>query len=278
MCLPATLDHKAMRFLFLPEGEDPDSFVRAKGKDAFEALVEGAEPLSAYLLAQLQARVDTDTIEGRSRLVHEAKPLLKSIAAPALQLQLLKQVAEIAGMTQSEVEQLCEMRRSQPASDSWQRPAPPKVTRAAVKSFELRLLECVLVKPGLASELSGEVIHAVNLEAQALLALGEYVRANPDASSEVMLIDHFRGSQFETILKQVRSELMVLGLTPEQAEGEFRDALPRLERARIHDQLNELQRKVKASALSPADIELMNGLTKRLAALDQRPGGKRTVV
>jgi len=277
--LPATLDHKAIRFLFLPEGEDPDTYVRAKGKEAFEELVGHAEPLSAYLLAQLRARVDTNTMEGRSRLVHEAKPLLKNVAAPALQLQLLKQVAEIAGMTQQEVETLCELRRSQPApGPSWQRPAPAKVARAAVKSFELRLLECVLVKPALAAELSGDIIQAGNLEAQALLALGAYARDNPELDSEVMLIDHFRGSPFETLLKQVRSELMVLGLTPEQAEGEFRDALPRLERQRIHEQLNDLQRKNKAGALSPADIALMNALTKRLAALDQRPGANRSVV
>ena len=276
--LPATLDHKAIHFLFLPEGEDPDSYVREKGKETFEALVGGAEPLSAYLLSQLRARVDTNTMEGRSRLVHEAKPLLKSIAAPALQLQLLKQIAEITGMTQGEVETLCELRRSQATSGSWQRPAPPKVARAAVKSFERRVLECVLVKPALAAEISSDVMQGENLEAQALLALGEYVRDNSDASSEVMLIDHFRGSPFETLLKQVRSELMVLGLTPEQAEGEFRDALPRLERARIHETLNELQRKNKAGALSPADIDLMNALTKRLAALDQRPGANRTVV
>jgi DNA primase len=276
--LPATLDHKAIHFLFLPEGEDPDTYVRARGKEAFEDLVGHAEPLSAYLLAQLRARVDINTMEGRSRLVHEAKPLLKNVAAPALQLQLLKQVADIAGMTQQEVERLCELRRSQPAAGPWQRPAPPKVERAAVKSFELRLLECVLVKPALASELSSDVIRAENPEAKALLALGEYVRGNPDLDSEVMLIDHFRGSPFETLLKQVRSELMVLGLTPEQAEGEFRDALPRLERQRIHEQLNDLQRKNKAGALSPADIELMNTLTKRLGALDQRPGGNRSVV
>jgi DNA primase len=276
--LPATLDHKAIRFLFLPEGEDPDTYVRAQGKEAFEDLVGRAEPLSSYLLAQLRARVDTNTMEGRSRLVHEAKPLLKSVAAPALQLQLLKQVADIAGMTQQEVERLCELRRSQPAPAPWQRPAPPKVARAAVKSFELRLLECVLVKPVLASELSGDIIRGENLEAKALLALGDYMRSNPDASSEVMLIDHFRGGPYETLLKQVRSELMVLGLSPEQAEGAFRDSLPRLERQRIHEQLNDLQRKNKAGALSPADIDLMNALTKRLAALDQRPGANRSVV
>jgi len=276
--LPATLDHKTIRFLFLPEGEDPDTYVRTKGKDAFEELVAHAEPLSTYMLSQLRGRVDTNTAEGRSRLVHEAKPLLKAVAAPGLQLQLLKQVAEISGMTQPEVERLCELRRSEPAPGGWQRAAPPKAPRAAVKSFELRLLECVLVKPALASELSVDIIHGDNAEAKALIALGEYVRDNPDLGSEVMLIDHFRGSPYETLLKQVRSELMVLGLTPEQAEGEFRDALPRLERQRIHEQLNDLQRKNKAGGLSAEDIGVMNTLTKRLAALDQRPGTNRPVV
>jgi hypothetical protein len=181
-------------------------------------------------------------------------------------------------MTQQEVERLCELRRSAPAPAPWQRPAPAKVERAAVKSFELRLLEYVLIKPALASELSNEIILGDSIETKALLALADYVRANPDLSSEVMLIDHFRGSPYETLLKQVRSELMVLGLTPEQAEGGFRDALPRLERQRIHEQLNDLQRKNTAGSLSPTDIELMNALTKRLGALDQRPGANRSVV
>ena len=278
VCLPATQDNRTIRFLFLPEGEDPDSYVRTKGKEAFEELVGRAEPLSTYLLGQLRARVDINTAEGRSRLVHEAKPLLKSVAAPGLQLQLLKQVADISGMTQQEVERLCELRRSTPAQSGWQRPAPAKVARAAVKSFELRLLECVLVKPALASELSADIIRGDNPEARALLALADYAQENPDASSEVTLIDHFRGSPHETLLKQVRSELMVLALSPEQAEGEFRDALPRLERQRVHEQLNELQRKSKAGALDAADIALMNTLTKRLAALDQPPGTNRPVV
>jgi DNA primase len=276
--LPATLDNKTIRFLFLPEGEDPDTYVRSKGKVAFEDRVAQAEPLSAYLLGQLRASVDINTAEGRSRLVHEAKPLLKSVAAPGLQLQLLKQVADISGMTQQEVERLCELHRSAPAQGTWRHPAPPKVARAAVKSFELRLLECVLVKPALASELSADIIRGENPEAKALLALAEYAHGNPDASSEVMLIDHFRGSCHETLLKQVRSELMVLVLSPEQAEGEFRDALPRLERQRVHEQLNELQRKSKAGTLDAADIALMNALTKRLAALDQPPGANRPVV
>ena len=133
--LPATLDNKTIRFLFLPEGEDPDSYVRAKGKAAFEELVGRAEPLSAYLLAQLRARVDTNTVEGRSRLVHEAKPLLKSVAAPALQLQLLKQVADIAGMTPAGSRAPVRTAPQRAAPGAWQRPAPPKVGARRSQEF-----------------------------------------------------------------------------------------------------------------------------------------------
>jgi len=70
----------------------------------------------------------------------------------------------------------------------------------------------------------------------------------------------------------------VLNLSPEQAEAEFRDSLPKLERDHIDQQLDELQHKAKIGAFDRADADRMNELTKRKAALDQRPGGNRTVV
>jgi DNA primase len=88
--LPVLADHKAAKFLFLPAEDDPDSYVRAHGPEAFEKLLAEARPLSEFFMGELRSRVDMGTLEGRSRLIHEAKPLLKRVAAPALQLQLLK--------------------------------------------------------------------------------------------------------------------------------------------------------------------------------------------
>ena len=56
--LPLAPDHKPIRFLFLPEGEDPDTYVRKHGKEAFETRVREAETLSQFLLAQLRAECD----------------------------------------------------------------------------------------------------------------------------------------------------------------------------------------------------------------------------
>jgi DNA primase len=112
--LPLLSDQKTVRFLFLPAEDDPDSYVRAHGREAFETKVAEARPLSAFLISELQGRVDMDSVEGRARLIHEAKPLLQKIAAPAMQLQMVKRLAELSGMTTDESMQLCGIRLAPP--------------------------------------------------------------------------------------------------------------------------------------------------------------------
>ena len=70
-----------IKFLLLPEGEDPDSFVRRQGPDAFRALAEEATPLSDFLVKELAARVDFGHVDGRSRFQAVAKPLLEKLPA-----------------------------------------------------------------------------------------------------------------------------------------------------------------------------------------------------
>lgn len=68
-----------LKFLLLPEGDDPDSFVRTHGPDAFRALAEKAAPLSDFLVKELAERVDLGSVDGRSRFQAIAKPLLKRL-------------------------------------------------------------------------------------------------------------------------------------------------------------------------------------------------------
>ena len=79
--LPCLADGKQVRFLFLPESDDPDSFVRRQGRESFEALVAKAEPLSSYLLRELQSVVDMGTPEGRAAFLKQAEGLVKQITA-----------------------------------------------------------------------------------------------------------------------------------------------------------------------------------------------------
>jgi DNA primase len=240
-------DHKAIRFLFLPPEHDPDSFVREHGKAAFESRLDEARPLSEYFLDDLKGRVDLKTLEGRSRLVHEAKPLLQKISAPALQLQLLKTLADTAGMTQEEAAQLTEIRvaRSYSGKPAPAR-APDKVMLGLDRKVEREILKCLLAKPALANELRPGIIDAAHAEGRALIAVARYLVENSGGVTTGEVIEVMRDSEHEPVLSRVGEDLMKADVEPADAEIIFRHALLKVEIARIDAELNALTEKIRS--------------------------------
>ena len=270
--LPCLADHKAVKFLFLPAEDDPDTFVRAHGKDTFEKKLVESRPLSDVLLSELTSRVDMTTLEGRSRILHEAKPLLQKISAPALQLQLVKQLADLCGMTSAEAAGLVDIRgiatESRGARSSG-RGAPPRVQRRTTQSLERKFLNFLMVKPDLAGELPLDLFEGGGAETQGLLSMAAYARENAGTNFEARLIDQFRGGEHEALFKQVLSELMDINLTAEQADAEFRDALPRLRRRRVEERHDELLGKAAGAALTQDEKAELNSIIKEIAVLDK---------
>src|SRR4051812_43891699 len=122
--LPLAQDNKPIKFLFLPDGEDPDTYIRKQGKESFERLVRDAQTLSEYLLAELRSQSNLATAEGRSQFLAAAKPHLQKVAAPALKLQVLKEAARLSGLSQDEATQLVAPEIAKPAA--YRNPAPAK--------------------------------------------------------------------------------------------------------------------------------------------------------
>ena len=73
--LPLARDGRELKFLFLPEGHDPDTLVALEGREAFEARLKSALPLSEYLVQQLKLDLDLDSVDGRAKLKALAAPL-----------------------------------------------------------------------------------------------------------------------------------------------------------------------------------------------------------
>lgn len=90
---------RQLRFLFLPEGHDPDSLVGAEGREAFEARIKQALPLSEYFINHLGSQVDSRTIDGRARLGEMARPLLERIPAGIFRELLADEVARAVGLS-----------------------------------------------------------------------------------------------------------------------------------------------------------------------------------
>ncbi len=106
-CLEQLQDGKRVRFLFLAEEHDPDSFVREAGAEAFRALAAKSPPLTSVLLSELSERCDLSTLEGRTQLVTEVRPLLQKLQAPIMRAQLVHALAQASQLDAPEIERLC---------------------------------------------------------------------------------------------------------------------------------------------------------------------------
>ena len=104
--LPQIREGRQIRFVFLPENQDPDSFVRDNGAKAFEgALAEGV-PLSDFLVQELALKVDMDSVDGRARLAELAKPLVQRIPQGVYRELLTERLAEAVGLSAAKLDAL----------------------------------------------------------------------------------------------------------------------------------------------------------------------------
>jgi DNA primase len=193
--LPVLADGKQARFLFLPDGEDPDDAVRRRGKAAVEALIDAAMPLSDFLLSELGQRSPPTSAEGRAALVNAAKPMLAQLNAPVLAALLRRRLAEIAGLPEAELAALLP-----PA------PAPAGAKPAAVASARrapslLRdLIKCVLLEPGLARKIEVPRPFDAGPDGAALAALVDFCRDNDGPLTTAGVVQHFAGGAHDAVL------------------------------------------------------------------------------
>jgi DNA primase len=261
--LDALPEQKTIGFVFLPESDDPDSFVREQGAAAFERLVAEAMPLSEFLMKELAAHCDTTSAEGRARLVAEAKPLLGRLQTPLLRLQLVKRLAEISGFSQVEVERLCDLR---PVA----RPAPARALRPA-PSLLRQLLRLLLQKPEWVQRVPLEALPANSGEARTIMRLCSTVQEFGDSIPEyAVLLERLRGSEDETVLCEAAAELMRQPFAEEDIDAEFSGAISQLqegERKRAFAVLQEKVAKLGVTGLSGEEkahyLQAMQTLGKR---------------
>ncbi|MGC7589242.1 DNA primase [Bisgaard Taxon 46] len=105
--LPYLEDGRQLKFIFLPDGEDPDSFIRQYGKASFEEYIQKAQSLSEFLFSSLAPQVDFSTKEGKTKLAALAVPLIKKIPGDMLRLSLRNTLAQKLGiLDQAQLENL----------------------------------------------------------------------------------------------------------------------------------------------------------------------------
>lgn len=156
--LPVIADTKRASFVSLPEGEDPDSLIAAKGGAAFEAALADALPLSEFFIRSLAAGDSglSASAEDRAALLGEAKPLLLSMAPGAMRLQLMHKLAEATRTPLDAVETLYGLRK---AAIRRTRSFEKRTPHLEVSDLKLSILQQLLAHPSLAREFTAEMIY-----------------------------------------------------------------------------------------------------------------------
>jgi DNA primase len=258
--LPQLQDGKQVKFLFLPDGEDPDTYVRKNGKAEFETRLADAGPLSRFLLEELASRVNLSTAEGRANLVHAAKPLLKQMQAGALRLQLMRELAGTSRLSADEVAQLCEIASVSPRPPS----APARNPRPPVVPLAERLLRVLVSNPDCAAELSAE--QRALLDSPELAPVAELIDALKDGgiTTPAMLFEATRDSQYANLYQSIAGEMLTGSIAGETAKEDLAGAFTTLEREHVESEYQRL------TATGVRD-EYYQEIARRLAKLKGAP-------
>jgi len=245
--LPRMRDGRQAGFLFLPDGEDPDSLVRKEGAAGLEQRLQSATPLSEFFFQNLSADVNLTSLDGKARLAERARPLLTQIPDGAFRDLMLGELDRLTSVR---------LRMDTPAPERPRRPARPQ-ERTLVRSAVALLVQ----NPGFAGAI--EPPHLFSILRQPgiplLVELIALCRARPEISTAGILEAFAEREELKSLQKLA---VMEFPGGEDEWKAEFLDALGQLDRQTRQQRLDELQARL-AELAEPEKQELRHLLTEK---------------
>jgi DNA primase len=257
---------RQVRFLFLPEGHDPDTLVREEGPEAFEARLAEALPLSDYLIRELAGRSDPSSVEGRARMVELARPLLGRIPSDVYRELLVAQLAEAVHMPAARLGELL---------SSGAPPATARPTRAHTRqrgapgpgrgNLVRQAIGLLVHYPGAASDVSADdALERVDRPGIPLLVeLLAQLREDPPPNTGALLERWRSRPEHGPLARLAATECLVS--SAEAAAAEVRSAIERLIEEDAVARLEELQQKARDAPLSSEEKSELQALIRAKA-------------
>jgi DNA primase len=255
--LPRMKDGRQALFLFLPEGEDPDTIVRKEGAEGFDTRLREAMPLSEFFFAEMSKDVNLGTLDGKARLAERCKPLLAQIPDGAFGDLMRQRLTELTGVGA----RASTPETHVPAQRARNAPAIHAPKQSLVRSAIVRLLH----QPALAMMLEPPYRFALLRQpgVELLADIVALVRERPEITTGALL-EHFSDREEAVALQKLATQT----LPGEEAlwRNEFADVMAQLEKQMLQQRIEELQAKNRESGLDIRDKEEMRALLGNLNA------------
>ena len=241
--LPRMRDGRQAFFLFLPDGEDPDSLVRKEGAPGFEQRLQAATPLSEFFFSELGKDVNLTSLDGKARLAERARPLLTQIPDGAFRDLMLGELDRVTNV---------KLRVETPEHVPTRRPARPQ-ERTLVRSAVALLVQ----NPAFAAAIEPPHLFST-LRQPGIALLMELIALCRDRTeiSTAGILEHF--AEREELKSLQKLAVMEFPGGEDEWKSEFLDALAQLDRQTRQQRLDELH--TRMAELSDADKQELRHL------------------
>jgi DNA primase len=284
--LPQVKQGRQIRFLFLPDGHDPDSLVGEEGREAFEARLGGALSFADYFIRELSSRVDIHTVDGRAQLAESARPLLDRIAPGVYRELLTDELARVVGMPPEKLEKLMALGTGKAEGSLGRAPThtlggrPASGQRVAVVagrgSLVRQAIRILVHHPSIAREIAvPESLKTLDQPGSALLnQLLAELRADPCGNMAVLLVRWRDRPEFDSLDKLSQQEYPA---DSQAAKHELEGALGRLVQEHPRQRTELLLEKERIGPLSQDERKELQSLLSVPKSADTgiEPGGSR---
>jgi DNA primase len=267
--LPRLQGTQQIRFLFLPDGEDPDSMVRKVGKNAFEKQIEQAQSLSDYFFEHLREGIGRHDLEGHRTLIEKAKPYLTGMSDASYRSLLVR---ELASYTKKDEREVFGLMGITPGTQIGQKPAfsaqKSHSGNAMTPSLVRTALRCLVHSPGLAEAIDQpQTLSQIDQPGIGLLVdLLENLKSNPTLNTAALL-ERWRDRDEGKHLAKLATWQPPLN-DPESLEREFLGAIERLQAKHLSARTDTLLAKANQGNLSPDEKSELQSLLSRNQSKD----------
>ena len=245
VALPLLQANLQIRFMFLPEGEDPDSLIRKEGKTAFEKRINDATSLSHFFFQHLSTQADLSHLDGRARFIQMAKEHIMAIPEGVFRDLMLEELAKKGQVASFQLKQSKKLGLS------------PNRFKARAPS-NLRLILTLLVQDPSLAFLLEEALPPVETKGfDLLIRLVDSIK-NHALKTTSLLFEHWRDYPERDLLAKL--EQLSHMIPPDGIKNEFLGAIRRLKKQSNKQQIDKLLAKAAQQDLSAEEKSHLNSL------------------
>ncbi|WP_133139750.1 DNA primase [Legionella genomosp. 1] len=244
-----------VRFVFLPEGQDPDSFVRERGRDKFLEIMQSAVSLNDYFISNLSENLDLHSIAGKTQFINLSKPYLANMPEGTYKQLLINELSQITRLENHRIEWVITEQNNST------QPVKPKkgISRSPIRLAIALLIQNPEIYSGAQQQINLQLLGGK--EQEILKQLIEQIAANPQINTASLIEQWRETSFFESLNKLAAWDHQV----PEEAlTKEFLDIIIFLQKQNSGNKINEFLEKSRKEGLTLSEqMQLQNLLKQR---------------